>query len=47
MIVEAITLHTLAVEAKMCFVVSCVLNVEGRIQIHFACMTEYHGRFVA
>ena len=47
MIVEAITLLTPDVEAKMCFVDSCVLNVEGRIQIHFACMTVYYARFVA
>ena len=47
MIVEAITMQTPDGEAKMRFADSWVLNDEGRIQIHFAGMTQYPDGSVA
>ena len=47
MIVEAITMQTPGGEAKMRFADSWVLNDEGRIQIHFAGMTQYPDGTVA
>ena len=47
MIVEAITMQTPDGEAKMRFADSWVLNDEGRIQIHFAGMTQYPDGSIA
>ena len=47
MIVEAITLSTPGGEAKMRFADSWVLNDQGKIQIHFAGMTQYPDGSVA
>jgi len=47
MIVEAITMQTPDGEAKMRFADSWVLNDDGRIQIHFAGMTQYPDGSVA
>ena len=47
MIVEAITMQTPDGEAKMRFADSWVLNEEGRIQIHFAGMTQYPDGSIA
>jgi ketosteroid isomerase-like protein len=47
MIVEAITLSTPDGEAKMRFADSWVLNDQGKIQIHFAGMTQYPDGSVA
>jgi hypothetical protein len=47
MIVEAITMQTPDGVAKMRFADSWVLNDEGRIQIHFAGMTQYPDGSVA
>jgi len=47
MIVEAITLQTPDGEAKMRFADSWVLNDQGKIQIHFAGMTQYPDGSVA
>jgi ketosteroid isomerase-like protein len=47
MIVEAITMQTPDGEAKMRFADSWVLNEDGRIQIHFAGMTQYPDGSVA
>jgi ketosteroid isomerase-like protein len=47
MIVEAITMQTPGGEAKMRFADSWVLNEDGRIQIHFAGMTQYPDGTVA
>lgn len=47
MIVEAITMQTAGGEAKMRFADSWVLNENGKIQIHFAGMTQYPDGSVA
>ena len=47
MIVEAITLSTPDGEAKMRFADSWVLHDHGKIQIHFAGMTQYPDGSVA
>ena len=47
MIVEAITMQTPDGEAKMRFADSWVLNDEGRIQVHFAGMTQYPDSSIA
>lgn len=47
MIVEAITMQTPDGEAKMRFADSWVINDAGRIQIHFAGMTQYPDGSIA
>lgn len=47
MIVEAITMQTANGEAKMRFADSWVLNENGKIQIHFAGMTQYPDGSIA